>query len=451
VLDVGSDSALSLAKVCLRECVDAESGHDHCQVNATPHTPTDALPTRLVDCTNIHHPRLVETKDNSACAGSPYLALSYVWGAESAQRHRTTNANINTYIAVGIEATTLPQTIRDAVYVTHALGFRYLWLDSLCIIQDSGEDKHREMAHMRHIYRHAHLTIIAASASSASEGFLQDRSVSNHRTFAVPVVCPVRESLVSTVETISESLSQAVTGTIHFQPTEEERELSDPIDRRAWCLQEITMSPRSLIFSSTTLVYRCQAEGRSIVPIGQVETRPDRSSGYTLPQLLRVIRNVPSMGTLDRHEPALPYNNDSQLRYTWWEFVQAYSRRSLSYPSDKLVAFAGLAEEFHQQKVTRLTGADYLAGLWRDTLLRDLLWFVDHAFKPFPSTRPRQYRAPSWSWAAVDGAIVQLFVSEHSNDRPTAEVVECVTTLEDERLPFGEVCSGHLVLRAPLM
>lgn len=122
-----------------------------------------------MDCTNLARPRLISpTKDHGE-----YLALSYVWG-NSEQAHQTTTSNVSAYER-GINPRMLPQTLRDAIRVTHMLGFRSLWVDSLCILQDSPQDKAQEISGMHHIYRNAQLTIMAAGAQSVEAGFLCKR------------------------------------------------------------------------------------------------------------------------------------------------------------------------------------------------------------------------------------------------------------------------------------
>ncbi|KAI0658246.1 hypothetical protein C8Q70DRAFT_1055239 [Cubamyces menziesii] len=136
--------------------------------------------------------------------------------------------------------------------------------------------------------------------------------------------------------------------------------------------------------------------------------------------------------------------------------VEDYSTRALSYPEDKLVACAGIAEAFGRALGSK---TEYLAGLWRDSLLWDLLWTV----APFSRSLDRRgdARAPSWSWAATDYPVdFRPYFMMRDGDAPClqgegheelAEVVECVVTLQDPALPFGRVTGGHLILRAPVL
>ncbi|KAI0628565.1 heterokaryon incompatibility protein-domain-containing protein [Trametes polyzona] len=418
---VRSTRVLDLVKAALDQCTHGVAEHEGCRVKI-PIPTSGTFPSRLVDCSNIDRPRLVETNG----ARPLYVALSYVWGPPSAQPCRTTMANVDEYTLHGLDSKTLPQTIRDAIYVTNALGFQYLWLDSLCIIQDSAEDKHREIARMRDVYRYAYLTIIAASASSAFEGFLQDRPLcpGHLHITDLPVVVPVCKQDGQQQKAQSSTLI-AFDSAVYYRKLDE----PEPINLRSWCLQELLMSSRSLIYASTTLLYRCSAKTMAIggAYYGTYGEAPRLPSFISKPAPFPPTSPI---STRDVHD-------------SWWDVVKAYSGRALSYPSDKLVAFAGLAEEFGR---VRGGPSNYLSGLWRDTLLHDLLWLLDSPAE----SRAVDYRAPSWSWASLDRAIFS-HVSWWEGDTMLAEVVMSAVVLHDERLPYGHVTGGHLVLRVPLI
>ncbi|EIW62676.1 HET-domain-containing protein, partial [Trametes versicolor FP-101664 SS1] len=332
-----------------------------------------------------------------------YLALSYVWGEP--QPHQTTTCNISTY-AKRIDVSLLPQTIRDAIAVTHSLGLQYLWTDSLCIMQDSGEDKLHELARMHLVYRYAYLTIIAASAERVSDGFLEDRSppLDPEDYLTLPIVCPPH----------SHTPGGSITG---------------PINARGWCLQEFYMSPRALLFTSVTLQFKCQA-GRWNIGHSLQTTKND----FWLPDVL-FYPDPPALeqGSLDW----------SMVHRRWGDIVHQYSTRKLGEASDKLVACGALAEAFH-----RILSSDYLAGLWRDTLLHDLLWRrAPDAMSITDLVRPAEYRAPSWSWASVDGPVSMLPWDYGADATAVAEILRCEVTLKDPELQFGELRGASIVLR----
>ncbi|KAJ8495422.1 hypothetical protein ONZ51_g1690 [Trametes cubensis] len=408
--DVESQRALALAKACLER--------------------------RLIDCTNPLRPRILDTK-RTPCV---YVTLSYVWGED--QPHKTSSANISSYIRHGIDNETLPQTIRDAIYVAHTLQIQYLWTDGLCIIQDSPEDKRRELASMRDIYRHAYLTIDAASAEKATDGFLQAQSLSDSG-LPLPFFYPRGHG------------EQAEIGTLYISHSVK-RPLQDPrtrygsynvaswrvrnnglttIDsltggytgRRAWCLQETLLSTRCLVFSDSTVQLRCQTTTRNI-------NGAPHNDSLDVPRL---------PGVAFYPQPRIErYSYEwKNIRQLWSRIVREYSSRSLSYPSDKLVACAALAETF-----ACALGSEYVAGLWDDSFIfHDLLWQ-----RTSWSPRPVAYRAPSWSWASVDGEVSMIFDYLDPSAEALVEVIDCKVAAQSKKLPFGPVSDGSLILRGRL-
>jgi hypothetical protein len=407
VREVNTEHARSLALQCIERCI---RDHDECI------KPQDTiLPTRVIDCSNPAHPRLVTTHGKK----SRYITLSYVWG--ESQPHSTTTLNLASYHQ-GIDPGHLPQTIKDAISTTHALGFRYLWADTLCIVQDSVEDKVREIAQMAQIYTDAFLTIIAASASKVSEGFLQDRNDLLPPSAIVRFVCPGNDNIGTVC--LFDSLTRP------YLPR-------DPVALRGWCLQESVLSARALVFASHTLQYHCN-EG--IVNVGNSLTTWTPQTDLRFPRSFFSVScaNVPA-----------PTTDDTQwydLRKKWWWNLVDYTHRSITNPADKLVALAGVAQQCQRIYQTR-----YLAGLWEDSLLKDLLWISDPAVSP--SSRPKAYRAPSWSWAALDGPIGNIdgYTTRSKCIRTCVEVVRCEVMPSREELPFGEVKAGVLVLRARII
>ncbi|KAH9887716.1 heterokaryon incompatibility protein-domain-containing protein [Cubamyces lactineus] len=416
--DVGSDRTFALAMECIERCV---REHERCRVisSSHPNTLVGRAPTRLIDCTEPQQPRIVLTNG----ALRDYVALSYVWGED--QPHRTTKANLSSYM-VGINPSDLPQTIRDAIYVAHKLGVGFLWTGSLCIVQDSPQDKHRELALMCDVYRHAYLTIDAASAAKASDGFLQDRPPLEPPMLILPFICPG-----------GPPNAVAEVGKIHIPGSK--YNASPSLDRlslttrqRAWCLQEKLLSTRSLVFTQETVRLACQTMTQNI--------------GGAWHNDVDEVPRLPDSVFHPGRRPIERYSDEwMDVRRRWHAVVRDYASRELSYPSDKLVACAGLVEMF-----AAALGSVYVAGLWNDDfLLLDLLW---HCKLALPA--PPGYRAPSWSWASA----MHLLVEYRDPARPEtafrrgkmAEVVSCTIAVQDESFPLGPVTSGLLVLRAQL-
>ena len=362
--------------------------------------PTDAPPpTRLLDLDgpDADHIKLVE----SASAGiknGRYAALSYTWG------------QCNTFIATpatlgerlqGFRLEELPQTLRDAVKAARYLGCRYLWIDALCILQgptpEAQADWERESARMEATYSNAVVTIVAAGAKHSNSG-LHGRA-----------------------------RPRAAAG----GPDDPDKWWfkDEPINSRAWALQEWVLSSRVATFTSRGAYFHCERSG------------------------------IPSdLAYRSFYNFQLP-RSPAEVRPGVWGFiVRNYTSRSLSNPSDKLPALAGLARRFD-----RLSGGAagrYLAGLWEATLPADLEWRRDNGFRAFlaqpreqedavaagAAEAGRRYRAPSWSWAAVDGIVV---TTRHEvGTAPAAEVLACETHLATAD-PYSAVAGGRLVVRGP--
>ncbi|KAI0334690.1 HET-domain-containing protein [Cubamyces sp. BRFM 1775] len=437
---------VALAKAYVYRCL---QNHECCRDSC--HTESEVpLPARLIDCSDPVRPRVIETRGGTG-GDHVYVALSYVWGEES-QPHRTTTDNLRSYLDA-IESSSLPQTISDAIRVTRALGVRYLWVDSLCIIQDSREDKHRELAKMRTVYRHAYLTIDAANAKKVSQGFLDGR-IPVYASIWLPFIWSQRLKgvepqnkkplVTSDDDPVDDHCDHADSHALYL--SESATRYGRPSDcgytgQRAWCLQEILVSKRHLLFADQTLQFRCRSTIQD-VGVHRVNEDPLMAQWTVTDAVPDVVFQPPSS--------VLLYSEDwFTIHWAWLQVVMDYTRRSLSYSSDKLVACAGLAEEFACALGTQVP---YLAGLWRDSLLCDLLWFV----APDKIGSRGDGRAPSWSWAASDHAVSFQYAPTYrieywKSREELTEVVGCTTTLEDSALPFGPVTDGHLVLCAPLL
>ncbi|TFK48919.1 HET-domain-containing protein [Heliocybe sulcata] len=421
ITNVSSQESYQLALQCLDHCI-----HTH-HANCPPPQVDIVLPDRVIDCSDVKRPRIVLT--GGAQRGF-YVTLSYVWGGP---QPLTTTENIDDYVNSGLDMSKFPQTIQDAVVVTHNIGQRYLWIDALCILQDSSEDKQRQLGRMQYIYRNAYLCINAACAYSSREGFLGRPRPQKHFEGRIPYRCPD-----GTVGSVWIANGQDwVPGAAHSYGDE-----LDPVTYRGWCLQEKMLPARSLVYASDTLKFHCQTE---TVNIGNALCEP--STGLRLPNA--IYQPVGPGGT--------PLSGPEQVTYrqAWLAVIFMYTLREISVPSDKLVALAGVAEQFH------LVYRDkYLAGLWQKTLLLDLLWSRSTTDK---RPRPKRYRAPSWSWASIDGLVSAVYLEGElgiapSSSQPSSsgsarmqirqvEILDCQVTLSSKEVAFGEVNAGTLKLK----
>lgn len=196
------------------------------------------------------------------------------------------------------------------------------------------------------------------------------------------------------------------------------------------------LPPRSLIFAYRKIKFSCRTATTDI-------TGPVRlpNVGLGLPSSIW-------FQSSSRHMQSLPARDKEENRIAWQQAVTMYCRRKLSFASDKLPALSGVAELFYP-----ILGGKYLAGLWTETLLLDLLW--KRTGQPRP--RPEKYRAPSWSWAAMDGEVEAYYLdpaiisfTTESYSLRMAGILEESVKLESEHSPFGGVKDGTLKLKAGL-
>lgn len=290
--DSGSCAAFERAAAWLSHCIE----HDE---QCVP--PASAfVPQRLIDVGSeeAQDPKLVDLKDPTQ-----YTCLSYCWGPDVQDVRKTTQANLASHYAA-IPYKALPKTIQDAIRVCRGLKIRYLWVDSLCIVQDDRLEWAHQCGQMRDIYRYSQLTIAALEPSSCKVGFL------GKQKYGIPGW--QRRSDVST-----EDSDQIFIRKNDLHP--EELKQAPSLDHRGWCLQESLLPNRRLCFDGNEMSWECFC--RRICECGHTQwvNRSTRKS-----------RSVPIF-----HDE--PYK-------AWRRLVTQYSSRNLTNKTDKLKALSGLVQ-----------------------------------------------------------------------------------------------------------
>jgi hypothetical protein len=347
------------------------SDHKHCKKQTSV-----ALPSRLIDVgIEQDAPRIkLYTSEANGELGS-YAALSYCWGGPQpivASTHSLEK------LKSGIAIVALPQTIKDAVEVTRKLGLRYLWVDALCIIQDCAKDKEAEIQRMGLIYKNATVTIAASAATSVREGFLR---IARELPKSYPFQLPMHDG---TTEEISLS-------TYHLLNPE------DPLDTRGWAFQERLLSPRLLQYSGIELFWTCQTEPFKTISNGVIY--------YTVPR-----NRLPSQLFNNELRGGKSWTTPRQRIEMWIKIVSEYSKRKLTYPEDRLPALLGIVTV-----LTQIWKDKYVYGLWKECIVSLLGW------QPSEKQHQRSSRAPSWSWASLDGSIsFETLTQEDAMLLPTA-------------------------------
>jgi hypothetical protein len=395
---------LDLIKGWLASC---EKEHEFCK--AKFHRRDGKLPTRLIyvgASGTISSARLCQTSELPA--DTEYLTLSHCWGVE--EIYKLLNDNLATF-QKGLPLCKLQQTFVDALMLTNKLGFEYLWIDSLCIIQDSDEDWAKEAAKMGDIYANAFCTIAATGFPDGKSGIFLQRDAELLKPISI------------TLEHDSSEESGIPSGVYTcMSDVWTEGIVKAPLSGRAWCFQERSLSRRIIHFGSKQIFWEC------------METEKCESCPAGIPAFMKTTYKKDNAFT------TVDLKLRSGLRGTaWCDTISSYTAGSLTRDSDKLVAISGLAAKMIWSRPYK-----YYAGLWEDGFCYFLLWRTTERMRyTGGAKRPRTYRAPSWSWASVDGAIE--FSDHRFATKELVQIIQVSTTPKDGQ-EFGEVSGGRICL-----
>lgn len=339
----------------------------------------------------MRHDALQVCDSSSLDSGTRYVTLSHCWG--KLPFTTLTRARLEAF-SRSVTENELCKTFQDAIAITRRLGFEYIWIDSLCIIQDDKEDWNHESTSMSQVYGNSSLNIAAASAWDGRDGCLFDRFPPYLSKFEMELQINGQNRWLTLFN--------------EYQSWYDRLIYDQPLVTRAWALQERLLPLRTLHFSRSELYWECKSQSAC-------ESFPVR-----FPDLLREGDNF--------------YAKNHNIN--WREVVVMYTRANLTKTTDKLVAIAGVAK-----RICNATGNEYLAGMWRGSLENDLCWYTLS-----PAPKPNEYRAPSWSWAAVDSPIRY---TEPRNDYPLrhqySRVVNARVNFLDGNT-FGNVVGGSITM-----
>ncbi|UPK91972.1 hypothetical protein LCI18_002907 [Fusarium solani-melongenae] len=395
-----SSSCVALAREWLGMCVRAEGKHANCTKATVPLLPTRVI---LVGDDEVP-PRLVIAEPGQQAY---YAALSHCWGGSTPTK--TTTATVQDY-TTSLPAD-LPKTFLDAIKVARVLGIPYLWIDSLCIIQDSAEDWQHEASRMAQVYANAYVTIFADAAPDSTSGFLDPPSRDATPRFNVPFKTQDLEEGVLHIRTrgfLAEELP------FHTWTTKGGKGRSK-LSTRGWVFQERLLSPRTLHFSRNEMAWEC----RSVC-----ECECSATSLRTL-RTMSVIKHF-----------LYPQNIDaSNVQASWRsDIVPAYTQLGLTFPTDKLPAIEGLARAAGKLR----SDDEYVFGLWRNSIKADLMWHIPRNGRS--SNRIVDGGAPTWSWASLTGEAV-YDTRQLAKDSDLA-ILDVIT---GEGSPPTLLVRGHLV------
>jgi hypothetical protein len=360
-------------------------------------------PKRLIDVRQ-GTARLVITQEEELT--EPYATLSHCWGKN--QPFLVLTASNIRQLSKGIPNDSLPKTFADAIDVTWWLGIGYLWIDSLCIIQSgegSKDDWLKHATEMASVYQNCVLNISADAGDNPHHGLYSTRNPD--------LVNELRAQVGRKYAYIW------VDGLCGYDAL-----ASTPLAKRGWVLQERLLAPRVLHMGVLQIFWECRET--DLVCECHPEERPINAWG---------LGPISPFDITDIYHPVRVGDPPKdETRQNFRRVVEHYTRCDLTFPdTDKLVALAAIA-----QQATALLKDEYVAGMFRSDLASQLLWQASRE-----AGRARDhYRAPSWSWASIDGPVKLFSPRIESKVKHFAEVQSHQVKLFDAHNPFGGIEAG---------
>ncbi|KAH8684290.1 heterokaryon incompatibility protein-domain-containing protein, partial [Tricladium varicosporioides] len=391
----GSQHSLDIAASLLSNCVEK---HERCGQEIT------ALPSRVLDVGLTGD--MIRLIDSRGLSGK-YISLSHCWG--SSETLTLTEESYESYLS-GISISHLPKTFSDAIIIARHLETRYVWIDSLCIMQENQDDWARESGRMTDVYSNAYLVIAANHAKDGNGGCFHNREARPQAKINLPDLFEIVVQLSYAGEEV------------RWRGTEFEEE---PLSGRGWALQERVLAQRILHYGTRQIYLECNHGIRG-------------EDGCNFDD--RYCCNLNDLDGKRELEDRPNYRSRASFEHGMWNnLLRQYGLRKLTKATDKLPAISGLARLFEDY----LT-ADYVAGIWSDDLIEGLAWQSIGNGAPASLT---QYTGPSWSWASYGGCAA-TGLRGHWKD--VSQIEEWYVELQNQENPFGEVKSGWIRIHGPL-
>ncbi|OAL43609.1 HET-domain-containing protein [Pyrenochaeta sp. DS3sAY3a] len=344
------------------------------------------LPTRVIDVgppNGSQAPKLLHAQGMQG----QWVALSHRWDRDKFLT--TTTGNLNNHLQ-SIAWHELPRKFQDAMVLTRKLGFRYLWIDSLCIIQDSKEDWIAESSRMGTVYKHSTLNLAAGHPLTSERGIMADRIPAFSPSF--PRLDDIRFTYASTSTGAVQSVG-VQKFPVYGAFSAEVKHLNI-LRSRGWVLQEAVLSPRTITWTEEQMIWQCRT---GVAAEYQMREHTSMFSHVGKRAYVEThnLKNVFRVLSLDKAFKTASYD-------LWYMILSVYCESNLTHPGDVLHAISGVAQEIQQG-----TGDTYCAGIWLNDLGRSLLWYIEEVRgkkEISDARRPLSSYAPSWSWASRKGS-----------------------------------------------
>ncbi|KAI0883486.1 heterokaryon incompatibility protein-domain-containing protein, partial [Annulohypoxylon maeteangense] len=380
-----------------------------------------AMPKRLLNV-DSRHGDVIFLEENVPGL-SPYIALSHLW--KFSQPLKMTQDRLNR-LGTTIHLDELSPTLHDAVQIARWLDVEYLWVDSLCIIQDDKEDKEEQSVQMGNIYRQSYCTIAAhvdTNNPSPTHGCFLERK-------------HFRE--ISHQDDSGQTCTTLVRGDF----THEDEPIAPvALAGRGWCYQERLLASRIIHFRPGEITFECFAGTKCECD----ELLPHRGLPLTRTPYKSFKEAFAEYATIVEPYEGSPSDilnglNGGNAWLAWRDMVSDYAMTDFTFKTDRLPALAGVASRMPKQAF-----GSYMAGLWTGELVSELLWRRSGNAKRF---RDKPYVAPTFAWASGSGSITWWNPCKRPGE-PGLLAVAKVLDINCELAslePFGQVRDGSLLL-----
>ncbi|KAJ5673376.1 hypothetical protein N7507_002503 [Penicillium longicatenatum] len=445
-IDASTSSTQTLSQI--------ETWLSHCDENhkfCRDHDSTLLFPNRVIDVKEIEDGRIhlrdrkdvIAQEGLNSIAGTEtseefeghfpvYWTLSHRWG-DPKKILKLLHGNEKKFKdGLSLTAERVPKTFQDAMWTIHRLNYRYLWIDSCCIFQDSIEDWQKEADQVSQIYRNSFCNISATVSSYEPTSTLFVGGRNSRLLFPFLIKLSVNDDERTYI--------------IKRKRLWEDEIENSPLSTRGWVVQERFLAPRIIYFTRNQVFWECLENARCEAdPDGHINILGDKDINHLSPRVtaykdaLKELAELSSLfltSSLDRTKINWDRDSIGQLQFyternLWRKMISIYTACNLSNQSDRLIAMAGIAKAFQ-----RVTLSTYLAGLWQHTLHTDLLW--ESNVSEGGVVHRNTLHVPSWSWASVFGGNVTLYGYTRFGGDPASQIELIAPRLEALR-PGGDL------------
>jgi hypothetical protein len=322
-LTTSSKSTADVTKSLIKPCIES---HPNCARSTI-----SFLASRLIEIGELGPQNLKLIRTNRKSKITQYVTLSYCWGTRKHDAIRLESKTLMRF-QHGIPFKDLPKTIRESISFTHELGIRHIWVDLLCIIQDSEKDIDKQVAAMGHIYENGYLNLSALSSQSMDQGLFVQRDPLQY--------CPV----------VIGQTSDGIEYRVLSPSSMDDSRYLWPVHLRGWIFQERIFSRRTLYFGPY-LIWVCQDGIRH-------EFNSSPSQSFAIGPQFKQLLSQPVMTEDERHS----------FYDAWHDILHHFFMANLGYQTDKLKAISGVATTIQEH-----TDWTNIEGLWEPFMTQELL------------------------------------------------------------------------------